>query len=130
MIEMTESTNAEGVRFLSRVRFTEPYDYENGVRVEKVSKRTIEQAPETTMILNGLGLKKVGFDYHWDAYVYAGYPLGYTQYKIARHVLTGYWWLMRFLYNNARIFQQIPSGTPFSWKYFTPYVWVKKARKL
>lgn len=129
MIETTEAINDEGVRFLSRVRFVEPYDYENGVWVEKVSRRTLDQVPETALLLKSLGLKKVGFDHRWDTNVYALYPLGYIQYKVIRHALTGYWWLVRFLYNNARMFQQISSAECFSWKYFTPYVWIKKLQR-
>ena len=128
MIETTEAVNDEGVRFISSVKFAEPYDYENGVRVEKISKRLLDQVPETALLLNSLGLRKVGKDLWFDAYVYASYPLGYIQYKIVRHILMGYWWLMRFLYNNARMFKQIPSGGCFSWRYFTPYTWFKRKR--
>jgi len=126
MIITTEAINDEGVSFISKVEFVEPYEYENGVRVEKVDRRQIEGVPETVLLLNSLGLKRVGFDYSWDAYVYTPYPIGYIQYKIAQHILTGYFWLVKFLYNNARMFQQIPVGTQFSWKYFTPYAWLRR----
>ena len=126
MIETTEAINDEGVRFISKIRFVEPYEYENGVRVEKVERRQIEQEPEAALLLNSLGLKRVGFDDCWDAYIYALYPIGYVQYKVVQHILTGYYWLVKFLYNNARMFQQIPVGTQFSWKYFTPYAWLRR----
>lgn len=126
MIETTEAVNDEGIRFLGKIRFCEPYDYENGVRVEKVTRRFLEQSPELSHILRTLGLRKVGFDFCYDANVYAHYPMGYVQYKVTHHLFTGYWWLVRFLYNNARIFQQIPPAECFSWRYFAPYVWIKK----
>ena len=59
MIETTEALNDEGIRFISQVRFVEPYEYENGVRVEKVERRQIEREPETVLLLNSLGLKRV-----------------------------------------------------------------------
>jgi len=126
MIETTEAINDEGVRFTSKVEFVEPYEYENGVHIEYVSIRQIERVPETAILLNSLGLRKVGIAPYLDAYIYAPYPLGYIQYKIAQHILTGYFWLVKFLYNNARMFQQIPVGTQFSWKYFTPYAWLRR----
>ncbi len=126
MIETTEAINDEGVRFCSKVEFVEPYEYKNGVRIEKVSIRLHDRVPETVLLLNSLGLRRVGIDPCYDAYIYASYPLGYIQYKLIRHLLTGYWWLMKFLYNNARMFKQIPPAECFSWRYFTPYTWVKK----
>lgn len=130
MIEDTIAINEEGVRFITSMKFVEPYDYENGVHVEKISRRLLAQAPEISLLLNGMGLRRVGTDPCLDAVVYAEYPLGCIQYKIASHVLIGYWWLMRFFYNNARMFQQIPPAQYFSWRYFTLYVWVRKLVRL
>ena len=129
MIEETVAVNDEGVMFLSKLRFIKPFDYENGVRVEKINGRLLRQVPGYKIMLNMLGLRKVGVDPYLDADTYALYPWGYIQYKAVQHILTGYWWLMRFLYNNARMFQQIPTGTCFSWRYFTPYVWINDLRK-
>ena len=127
MIESTIDT-IDGVHFLKDIKFVDPYEYENGVHIEKVSRRLLDKAPETEGILKVMGMREVGIDYCLDAVIYARYPMGYFVYKATHHLLRGYWWLIRFLYNNARMFRQIPEAECFSWKYFTPYVWFKKWR--
>ena len=103
MIETTEDI-IEGARFL-RTRICEPYEYEKGVRVEKVSYRVLTH--ECAGVLRLLGLRKVGEEPWTDCAIYAHYPIGYAQYKVVHFLLRGYWWAIRFLYRNARMFQEI-----------------------
>ena len=127
MIESTIET-IDGVHFLKDARFVEPYEYENGVRVERITQRLLDRSPETEGLLLIMGMRKVGFDYPYAAAIYAHYPMGYFIYRTIHHLLKGYWWVLRFLYNNARLFQQIPPAECFSWRYFTPYVWFRAIR--
>ena len=129
MIESTIET-IDGVHFLKDARFVEPYEYENGVRVERITQRLLDRSPETEGLLLIMGMRKVGVDPCFDADIYARYPMGYFIYRTIHHLLKGYWWVLRFLYNNARIFQQIQAGECFSWRYFTPYVWIRKLQRL
>jgi len=124
MIETTIDT-INGVQFLTDARFVEPYNYKNGVRVEEVTERLLDRAPETEGILRIMGMREVGFDHTSRVVIYAHYPMGYFVYRATHHLLKSYWWLIRFLYRNVCMFQQIPAPECFSWKYFTPYVWFK-----
>ena len=128
MIETTIEA-IEGVNFVTNARFVEPYEYENGVRVEKVTSRLLLRSPEIKGLLKVMGLREVGFDYPLDAVVYAQYPTGYFIYRVVHQLVVAYWWAIRFLYKNARLFQQIPEAECFSWRYFTPYVWFKKIHR-
>jgi len=125
-IIFTESVNDEGVRFMTDIQLVKPYEYRNGVMVELLSCSRLKDAPDIELSLRRLGFKRVGFDPDFDAYQYVRYPFGYIRYKIVSKLMKGYWWLMRFLYNNARMFQEVPRGERFSWRYFTPYVWMRK----
>ena len=125
MIEYTTKT-IEGVNFISDTKFVEPFEYRNGIRVEMVSGRLLNRSPEMAGVLLMMGLRKVGIDPCYDAEIYAHYPLGYYIYRATHYLLNGYWWGIRFLYKNARVFQQIPDTECFSWRYFTPYTWFKK----
>ena len=127
MIEATESC-IDGVRFIDNIRFCEPYLYENGVKVERVSERLLIEGRHIDLMLKALGLRRVGWDYCYRSAVYAHYPIGYVQYKAVRFLLQGYWRTIKFLYSNARMFKQIPEAECFSWRYFTPYTWFKKQR--
>jgi len=126
----TTIESIEGVNFLTNVRFVEPYEHENGVKVEKVSERVLIRFPRMEGLLKVMGLRKVGFDYPLYSVVYAHYPVGYSIYRVVHHLVVVYWWAIRFLYKNARMFQQVPEGECFSWRYFTPYVWGKKIQHL
>ena len=111
---MIETTNG-----VTRIR--EPYEYKMGVRIERVSDRFM--TPECAEKVRFLGLRKVGVDSWARCTIYAHYPMGYAWYKVAHFLLREYrrviWLLMK-----SRMFQ-VPLGDRFSWRYFTPYVWVR-----
>lgn len=127
---VTTVEEVDGVRFIASVRIIEPREKRNGVCVELVS-RMISDDTGIGAILKGFGMKNVGRDLYQDVDIYAFYPWGYCQYKIAQYLFKAYWWLIRFLYDNARLFKEIPPGEMFSWRYLTPYRWmVSLARKI
>ena len=125
MIEVTTKT-LDGVSFLTNAKIVEPREKRNGVYVELVSERMYRNT-EMGVILKGFGLRKVGHDLACDYDIYTFHPWGYWQYRVVRYLLRAYWWLIRFLYDNARMFKEIPPSNRFSWSYFTPYVWVRNA---
>ena len=117
MIEIIER-EVEGVRFIVDLKIQEPDFKVGGVGVHRVSQRFIGDSscnPESW------GLRKVGYDASWRAFEYAA--KGYLLVKLIRVVNKAYWHTLRFLYDNVRMFKQIPGGEAFSWRYFTPYVW-------
>lgn len=119
----TTVSQVDGLNFIVDVKLEPPFEYRNGVRVELVSSRVLVEAPECKLILTALGFELVDFDLVTDSYIYAQLPYRFIQYKVVSFLLRFYWWSIRFLYNNARMFKQIPQGERFSWRYFTPYVW-------
>jgi hypothetical protein len=122
MIETTIK-QVDGLNFVIDVKLVPPFEYRNGVRVELVSSRMSVEAPEFKLILTALGFELVDFDGCTNSYIYAQLPYRFIQYKVARFLLRFYWWSIRSLYDNARMFKQIPQGERFSWRYFTLYVW-------
>jgi len=127
MIEYSIDT-IDGVQFLKDMKFVKPYEYENGIMIERIPLSSLNRRPELDGILLLMGMRRVGSDYCTHSYIYTLYPFGYYGYKLTHHLLRVYWWMVRFLYNNARIFQQIPEAECFSWRYFTPYVWYEKLK--
>ena len=114
----------EGLTFIADIKVVEPREKEKGVYVEHVDWR-ISADPVTRVILKAYGLRRVGTGLVDRTDVYTFYPWGYWQYKAVHQVFRGYWWMVRFLYDNARLFKAIPPQEIFSWGYFTPYVWLK-----
>ena len=125
MIETTVDT-IDGVQFLKDIRIVEPIEKRHGVPVELVSWRLADNNPEFIRALKLLGLKKIDFDPSYRADVYAKFPISYIRLKITMAALHTYWAIIRWLYNNARVFKQIPENGCFSWRYFTPYTWFNK----
>lgn len=125
---LTEVKQDEGLNFIVDVKEVPPYEHRNGVRIELISERLLNQSPEFKLILTALGYELVGLDECTPCYIYAKLPFRFIQYKIARLGIRIYWWTVRWLYLNARIFQQIEPGYYFSWSYFTPYVWARKLK--
>ncbi len=122
---LTTVKTIEGVQFISDIEIVEPREKIHGVYVELIGYNLSHSAKELPSILHKLGLRHTGYDINRDSYIYAFYPWGYYQYKIMRVILKAYWWSLWFLYNNTRVFKEIPHNEVFSWHYFTPYVWVK-----
>jgi hypothetical protein len=113
----------DGVAFLT-FEIKEPYEEYHGVPVEKVSRRIKSQELDTFLKASRLYL--IGSDEAYDADIYAVYPMGYIRAKAIHTLYPLYWKLIRWLYDNARFFKQIPEGERFSWKYATVYVWYRK----
>ena len=122
MIEVTVD-EVDGVKFLKNVCILEPDQIINGVGVHRVYPR---DGLDRTLRL--LGLRKVGVDYNYRAYLYVVYPTSYFRFKVTEGLLKVYWRSIRWLYDNARVFKAIPSSQPFSWAYFTPYVWCRACK--
>lgn len=128
MIEVSIN-EVEGVRFIKNIRILDPDDTVAGMGVHRISLKLAMQSPELMKALKLLGLKKVGTDYPYRAYLYSQFPMPYLGIKIVQFGLVIYWATVRWLYKNARIFQEIPPNCPFSWTSFTPYVWYRGIRK-
>ena len=128
MIQISQDY-VDGVSFISDIKIIEPFGYENGVQVERISNNCLKSS--TRRILKALGMRKVsdGQMFDRDCEIWVAYPVNYYRYKMTHCLLRGYWKTVRFLYDNARIFKAIPPGECFSWRYFTPYVWYKQIFK-
>lgn len=112
----------DGVQFLDKVKIKPPYEYRNGVRVELVSGKMADY-PLIKKTLKSLGLKKVDRELRRRVDIYASYPVNFIRYKVIMFLWRCYWVTVWWLYDNARMFKQIPEAQVFSWRYFTPYVW-------
>ena len=129
MIEVSIK-HLEGLNFMADVKIVEPREKRNGVYVEYVDERLLDSSLEFKFILRAIGMRQVGEAFEKRAYIYGFYPWGYWQYKVIRHLARVYWMLLLWLYDNARMFKQIPPAEMFSWKYFTPYTWFKRGNPL
>ena len=129
MIETTEDT-IDGITFYKDIKILEPDDTIGGLPVHRISDRVIMRDDELMRAIKALGLKRVGRDIrHWGGCeLYAQFPSPFIPIKVIQFTLRVYWAVIRWLYDNARVFKQIPVGECFSWRYFTPYVWYKKIR--
>jgi len=116
----------EGLNFHMDIKVIEPREKLNGVYVEYLDNRTLHSSPEMPLILKAIGMKRAGYCLERDTEIWAWQPWGYIQYRLIHWFIKTYWWLLRWLYDNARMFKQIPPGTMFSWKYFTPYTWLRR----
>ncbi len=121
MIEVTIK-EVDGVRFYKNIRILEPDTIENGVGVHRIVDRT---DPNLISSIKMLGLRKVGRDPAYRSDLYAQYPMPYYKFKATEFLLKIYWNIVRWLYDNARMFKEIPHSDPFSWKYLTLYVWYR-----
>ena len=129
-IEVT-MREVDGVRFLDRVRILEPDMKRKGVGVHLITHQieNMDFHRELMMSLESLGLRKVDYLQEYRAFAYVQYRLPFIVYKVVGWSWTAYWRTIRFLYDNARMFKQIPPGDCFSWKYFTPYCWYRSIKR-
>ena len=123
MIEITIKY-IDGVQFLDTFKIVS-WEKVDGVNAQLVSRKLINQS-YTNHIIRTLGLVKVGYDASMRADIFVKkYGLSRLYLKLSKV----YWRLVRFMYDNCRLFKQIPLGSEFSWRYFTPYTWIKKHGK-
>ena len=125
MIETTVDT-IDGVQFLKNVRILEPDDTVSGMGVHFIPDRATRYDHELMRAIRILGLRRVGRRVECMADLYAQFPVPFIGIKAVQFALRIYWVSIRWLYDNARVFKQIPENGCFSWKYFTPYTWFKK----
>jgi hypothetical protein len=125
MIEGTVTT-IEGVRFYSW-EIVEPTEKLNGVPIEYVDPY-LKDNIDVKIGLRALGLRKIDYDISKRADIYAKYPINVIRYKVIMFLLSIYWNTIHWLYDNARMFKQIPESSQFSWKYFTPYTWIRRRK--
>ena len=128
---MIETTIREvgGVRFYENIRILEP-DYKKfGIGLHWISDKLLMRGDtEFLRYIKAVGLRQVEHDPSMRACGYALYPMSYWRFKVVEFLFKCYWWSIRWVYDNARFFKQIPAGECFSWRYFTPYIWYKKMR--
>jgi len=127
MIEATVDI-VEGVRFIKSIRILKSDTKRHGVSVHLISYELEREEPDFIKKIKLMGLRKVGYDDSLKASEYAEYPMNFLRYHISKGLLGCYWAIVSWLYDNARVFKQIPISEPFSWSYFTPYVWYKDLR--
>ena len=125
MIETTIS-EVDGVRFYKNIKILEPDDTIGGFPVHYIPNRIADCDIEFMRAIKALCLKRVGVVFSMDAGQYAQSPMPFLAIKVAQFAIKTYWASIRWLYDNARFFKQIPVGECFSWRYFTPYAWYKK----
>lgn len=128
MIEITTS-EVDGVRFYKGIRILEPDDRIGGFPIHFIPDVAVRD-PELMRAIKVLGLKRVGRDLPSLSELYAQFPRAYIGVKLTQFMLSVYWGVIRWLYDNARVFKEIPPYEHFSWQYFTPYVWCRKVREL
>ena len=126
MIEVSVKV-VDGVRFIDTIKVVPPYYTRNGVKVELVHYNIIREAQP---ILGILGYKKCGYDIITDSYIFV--PTWYHKfiYKILEFLLLLYHRSIWFLYDNARLFREIPPGECFSWRYFILYHYLVNGTKM
>ncbi len=129
MIETTIN-EVDGVRFYSGIRILEPDDTIGGFSVHYISDRVAMREDAFMRGIKVLGLRKVGRDaaIEGGSDAYAQFPTPYIPIKVIQFLLRVHWNAVYWLYDNARVFKQIPEAECFSWKYFTPYTWYRKFR--
>ena len=125
MIEVAVS-EIEGVQFYTNIKILEPDEWIAGMGIHRIHNKVVRGESQFMRAIKVLGLRRVGEQPEYKAGIYAQFPLPYIPIKVIQSWLKIYWWVIRFLYDNARIFQQIPPMYPFSWAYFTPYTWYKR----
>lgn len=120
MLEVTVNT-VEGVEFIKDVRILEPDGTYLGVPYHSVAYNT---KPEILRMIKATGLRKAGrLEENFIGDMYTEGSVFYWRLIIARALFRTYWAAVKWLYDNARVFKQIPVGSQFSWSYFTPYCW-------
>ena len=111
----------DGVNFIDKVEFLEPDGYISGLSFHYVPKNTIDDLKPFMG-----SYRVIDFQPNCRSYRIARRPFPYLPIKLCLLMGRSYWFVIRFLYDNARFFKQIPDGQRFSWRYFTPYTWFKK----
>lgn len=123
MIETT-IREVEGVKFLETVKIVS-WETRKGIPVQEVDAEVIGET-WWEGIRKMLMLEEVEYDFSRKTYIYAQRPVNDITYKVVEFIGRFYWKLMRFLYDECRVFKGIPAGEMFSWRYFTPYVWYRR----
>lgn len=126
MIEIIMS-QVNGVRLIKGIRILEPDDIIHGIPVHRVDSQRINQT--IILMIEAMGLRRVDFDLLRREYLYAAYPVYTMRYKVTAWLIKCYGYLILWLYDNARMFKQIPESEVFSWRYFTPYTWFKRGKR-
>ncbi len=122
MIEVT-AKYVDGVNFIDKVKIIS-WERRHGIPVQQVDYKVLKE-PLVKSILKSLMLEEVDYDPCCRITYFAQRPVNDYVFKLIKWSFSVYWYLVRWLYNNARMFKQIPSGEMFSWRYFTPYTWFK-----
>lgn len=125
MIEVT-AKEVDGVRFIDKIKIVS-WEKRNGLPVQLVDDRTWRE-PEVKRMLKMLMLEEVDFDFCCRIHIYAQRPVNDICYKVILLGIHLYWKTIRFIYDNGRVFKQIPEEQMFSWRYFTPYVWYRRIK--
>lgn len=129
MIEIHTTFDPDtGRSFIDSVRVVPPIYREHGVHVELVSW-LMDKVPETQKMMSSLGFKRLGERPEDGAWVYVRQGRCALQYKVLESLHRAQLPILRWLYFHARLFQTIPPGEMFSWRYFTPFYLAIKACK-
>ena len=119
MLLVTVDT-VEGVQFIKDIQVAEPDEIYMGVPVHRVPEEWLE----AIRAIKAMGFRKVGVaEYCFQQDLYTQGRFSFLRAKVTHFLFRVYWAAIKWLYDNARVFKQIPAGSPFSWSYFTPYCW-------
>ncbi len=125
MLEVTVNT-VDGVEFVSDVRVLEADEKYMGVPAHHIREGI---NPEIMRVVRAMGFRKVGrAAFYFKTDIYVASRFSYYRVIITRALFRCYWSGVKWLYDNARFFKQIPEGSLFSWSYFTPYCWYLKIK--
>lgn len=125
MIEISTKT-VDGAVFISGLKLCEPDTRIGGIGVHYIPEHYL--TTELLVALRLLGLKRVGSEPEFlsDCYLYTRGSLPRMVVRSTRLALKFYWMVIRFVYYNCCVFQRIPECQPFSWRYFTLYIWYRR----
>ena len=124
MIETTIATMDNGVNYFTTHRLLKPDKKWHGIDVHLIDPRLLDIYPTLENELKTLGLRQVYYDIEWD-YLYFAQTLPSYFASAIQFLYQIYWGIIRWLYHYGKVFQRIPDGERFSWRYFTPIVFVK-----
>jgi len=115
----------EGVRFIDKVKVVS-WEKRKGLPVQLIDELLLRVNPEMDRILKMLWLERVDEDENHPVVIYAQRPVNDLFYLLLKWWCGIYFKVIRFAYRELRVFKQIPPGEYFSWRYFTPYTWLKR----
>lgn len=126
MIEVT-TREVDGILFIRDMKILEPDGTYGGVPYHIVQRRNADE--ECLRFIKAAGLRKAGRLDVQDADMYTEGNISYWRIKTAGFLFRIYWSVVKWLYDNGRIFKQITPGSRFSWSYFTPYCWLSTLKR-